>query len=546
MKYIWKLKYDKQSNEKDILRKILEVKNINKSEVKTFINCNLPVHSPFLLRNMEEAVTRIQKYKKILIFSDFDADGINATYVMYRGLMSLQNKFHWDIGYIIPERSDGYGLRKESIDNIKNLNYEVIITVDNGITALDAIEYAQSLGIDVIVTDHHKPGVRLPNCLIIDPQVDDYPFKYLCGAMVAFKFIQALYEKLNMKLDEELYKELLSSATIATVADVMDLSDENRTLVSEGLNYITHTNMIGLKKLMEILKINEMHAQTISFQIGPIMNAAGRVASPKVAFNLLMADDEVTAGKLANELVNLNKERRQVQKEIVETISEDLLKDDFIILHIPNDMKVGLLGPIASAISERYMKPCFVLSGKDKLSGSGRAANGYSILSFINTSRDILEGGGHESAAGISVLEKDLEELRERSNKHYRAWLKENNKSDKAYIYCLCEVDIKTCTMRLARDLAMLEPYGKGNQQINFVANDLKVRSVKILGDNAAIKFTLEQNGYEIKAIGFSKILSIYKEDMNVIDAVFNIEINTWNGISEVQLTLIDIRRNEF
>ena len=542
---IWRTKYNNFNNTKDIMRAILKLKNIDKEHVKEFITGQVPIHSPLLLNNMEEACEEIVKYKNICICSDYDADGVCANYIMYMGLQSLSNKFNWDISYIIPERQDGYGLSNKNIDKAKEKNVDCIITVDNGISAYDAVEYAKSLGINVIITDHHKLTTQMPNCLVVDPQVDEYPFKYICGALIAFKFICALYELNKVEMPRELYDELLSFAAIATIADIMKLTDENRFFVYEGLKRINKTQNIGLRTLINEANITSIKADTIAFLIGPMINAAGRLASPTIAHDLFISEDIAECEKLAKKLIELNKQRKSLQKDIIDQIPADVLKDDFIVFYNPNAGK-GVLGTIASSISDRYKKPCFVLSGHKRLTGSGRTAHGYSILSFINSSRDILDGGGHTEAAGITLLEENLDELRRRCNIHFKNWLQQNDKSLDDILYSLGEIPFSLIDLRFAENLEMLEPYGCGNPKITFISRNVNIREANIIGSTQnAIKFKFEQNGIHLDGIGFNNIINLYNDKMHNVDIAYTININEWNGIKTVQLQLVDIRRNE-
>jgi single-stranded-DNA-specific exonuclease len=362
--------------------------------------------------------------------------------------------------------------------------------------------------------------------------------------MVAFKFITALYHEMGKEIPEEDYEDLLSMAVIATISDIMDLVDENRTYVAEGLKYINKTKNIGLKQLMQVAKIVTVKSDTIAFHIGPMINAAGRLKSPYLALNLLLADDEIEAFKYAVELYELNNKRRKFQKDAIKNISEEVLKDDFIVLYLADASK-GILGTIASSVAETYKKPCFVLGGHKRLTGSGRAAKGYSILSFINANRDILEGGGHEAAAGITVDEEKLQELKERCNAHYRNWLEENNRPKEDFLLCLSELDFSMCNMRLAENLMKMEPYGKGNMPIAFITYQVKVKDVKILGETKnAIKFMFKKDETEVSAIGFAPVIAAYK-DWKTVDIAYNIGINEWRGNRTVQLMIVDIKESK-
>ena len=350
----------------------------------------------------------------------YDADGICATTIMYIGLKELARFYDFNIHYIIPLRQDGYGLSNKTVEEAKEYNSDLIITVDNGIAANKAIEYAKLLDMDVIVTDHHKAIIDpisneqiLPNCLIIDPQIDDYPYKFICGACVAFKFIEKLFEetlndpqfnsyfikntteKMNLYLyNQDLYDELISLNAIATIADVMKITDENRFYVGIGLKKLAHCKNQGLKILLKSLDLGELNVNSIAYTLGPIINAAGRLETPYIALNLLLAEDVNECIKLTKKLISLNSQRRKLQRQAIENIPENILKNNFIVIYDATIEK-GILGSIASAIADKYKKPTFVLTGQDNLTGSGRTANGYPILTFIQESKDLVSGGGH-------------------------------------------------------------------------------------------------------------------------------------------------------
>lgn len=544
-KFIWKVQYPKPQSIKDIMKNIIKQKHLDITTIKDYINGDVKTHSYTLLNNLEDAVKELcNNAHHIFIQNDSDPDGITSGCIMYLGLKELSSIYNWKVEYSVAERKDGYGLSKTAVNKAINNGADYIITTDNGITANEAIEYAQENGIKVIVTDHHLPGKELPKCLIIDPQIDDYPFKYICGALVAFKFIEAVFDYSVYNMSVDLYEELLSFVAIGTVSDVMKLTDENRFYVSKGLEIINRTKNLGLQALIREANLTNVTAETIAFHIGPMLNAANRLSSPQLAMDLLLADDEVIANERAKKLANLNRERRKLQKEAADNISPDILQDNFIILYQPN-ITNGICGSIASSISDKYKKPCFVLSGKNRLVGSGRSAKGYSILDFIKSIPDLVQGGGHAAAAGIAVDEDKLEELRQRANEHFNNWLLENDKDIEENLYILNELSFNLIDMRLANNLEALAPFGNGNPRPMFMTSNVNVISASCVGtDKNVLRLELEKNDKKFIAIAFADVIDQYNTDMTNIDIVYNITLNEWNNSCTVQLQLVDLRKS--
>ena len=549
---IWEVLYNKPTEYKDILRDIIQFKQIDKVHIKDYLECNVPTHDAYLLHNMKEAVTRLNNYKNITIFGDSDCDGVSATAIMYIGLKAL-NKFN--IHYQLPLRQEGYGLSNKAIDQAKADGSEVIITVDNGITAINEVNYAKSLGIDIIVTDHHLPlmidgQMKLPDCLVVDPQTDNYPFKFICGACVAFKFIEKLFLENGIDLQRDkpaLYDELLCINAIATVADVMQIVDENRYYVGIGLQKLAVTENEGLKALIKAIAPIELTSETIGFQIGPAINAAGRLETPYKALDLLLAEDINDCIRLSKQLIDLNTKRKKLQKEAVARIPEDLVKDNFIVYYDP-DIHKGILGTVASSLVEKYKKPCFVLGGKEKLAGSGRSIGYYSLLDFIQTSRDIINGGGHASAAGISIDEEQLDELKRRANEHYAIWCKNNNKGLDHVLQIICELDFSLISLNLAKNLAMLAPFGTGNAKPLFMTQDVNVLEGKLIGSNAnALKLKFEKDNCKLTGISFSMdLINKFNKDIKKMDIVYSVEANEYPAkIFNIQLNIIDFRASD-
>lgn len=337
--YIWKSLFNKTNSIKQIMQNIIKQKHIDRTTLSDYLKCHVPTHDAYLLKNMRKALQKIKQAKNICIIGDYDADGVCATAIMYIGLKELARFYNFNINYIVPLRQDGYGLSVKTIDEAKEKNADLIITVDNGIAAIDQVNYAHSLNVDIVITDHHKAQIDpvseemlLPDCLIVDPQIDNYPFKFICGACVAFKLIEKLFEEtlndskfnlsdfvdtdmLDKRLKEftninngfinfnkkpiinlqiynpNLYDELLALNAVATVADVMKISNENRYYVGIGLQKLKNCKNLGLRTLIKSVDLGGLNVDSISYTIGPIINAAGRMDTPYLALNLLLAED---------------------------------------------------------------------------------------------------------------------------------------------------------------------------------------------------------------------------------------------------------------
>ena len=534
----WKIKYMKPVNETGILRNIKNDKNMDDEEFKKFIKCSEEIIDPYKLVNMDKCVEEIKKHKKILVSGDYDADGIMATVIMYIGL----KQYGFDVCVHIPERSDGYGIKNDIVDKAERLGCDCIITVDNGIACKTVCDYAKEKNIAIIITDHHQPTKELPCEFVVDPQIQDYPVSNICGAFVAYKFISAFVE-----LDEARKHELIEFATIATVADVMPLVGENRTLVHKGLQYIKRSNNAGIRALLNILRVDRksIEASTISFSLSPVINASGRMDSPMIAYNTFITENDGEASSLAKKLCSLNEERKKMQLEVVNAMQVDD-STDFIIANI-QDAKAGILGLIAQEVTKKFGKPCFALTKHGKyLGGSGRSINNFNIFNLIDNHRDIVFGGGHAEAAGIGLEEANLAEFQEICNKEYREYMKDYD-SDAGMIEAICEIDISMITDKLINNLNCLEPCGNNNIKPVFYTNVI-VEDAHIIGKNKnALKFIARQNGCTISAIGFNNICEKYEAfgEPSKLDILYTVGYNYWNDSRTKQIMLIDIRMPE-
>lgn len=536
--------------------------------VDSFINPTLEkLHDPFLLKDMEKAIDLIietmENGESIRIFGDYDQDGISSTMTLLDGLLY----FYDDISYDIPDRViDGYGISDRMIDRAIEANVSLIITCDNGISAIDQVKRLKENGIKVIVTDHHQVSKKedgewveqiLPqaDCVINPKRLDNtYPFDDLCGAGVAFKLIQALYQRLDG--DMEYLYGLLEYVAMGTVCDVVSLTDENRIFVREGLKRINNTEKLAIKALVEENSWNrEVSAYTLGFIIGPCMNATGRLSTAKLAIDMLMEDDIEKIRTYAKKLVSLNTERKELTNIGLEKTLEIIkdkkyYNDDIIIVDVEN-IEESICGIIAGRIKEKFNKPTIIMTQSSRneiLKGSGRSIEAYNIYKEVFEIKDVLESfGGHPMACGLSIRSDKVEEFRQKLNDKSKL-----KKDDFVNIINIdAQIPIDKLSLEFAESLQRLEPFGKDNPKAKFADKNLFIKNINMIGkNNNTMKMILNKNGRDIEAIKFNaqkdyKYLSDkFKANIigNKIDAVFYPDINEFNGRRNLQVKLIDIR----
>lgn len=564
----------------NVLYKILINRNIDTEEkIKSFLEPDLSnLNSPILLKDMVKAsnyiLNCISKKKKIRIIGDYDVDGVTSTYILYKGLKRING----NVSYDIPHRvQDGYGINNHLIDKAAADDIDLIITCDNGIAARDAIEYANSLNIDVIVTDHHEvPKIEnsgvvedsIPNAkAVIDPKQKEcnYPFQEICGAVVALKLIEYLYLIKGIEKDE-FYETFLPYAAIATICDVMPIIDENRIIVSKGIEYLKKSKDVGLIALFEACDINpdKLDVYHLGFIIGPTINSSGRLESAKKAIALLLEEDYSEAIKMAKELRALNSERQDLTNEAFEQIDEkitdeDLLNKHNVLILYKEGLNESILGIVAGKIKEKYYRPVAVLSDSNGIiKGSGRSIEEYDMFSEFSKSKHLLKSfGGHKMACGLSLerenLEKFIEDIDSKENLTKEDLIKK--------IYIDGQLSLKYISMQLAKNIESLAPFGNGNSAPKFGAKNLNIISLKVLGKNKNfIKMTLQENNVNFTATLFedgnsflSKLAKYYGKNavlelLNgrpsniLIDIVFNLEINEYLGNSSIQLKIKNYR----
>lgn len=574
-----KADFDKMSRESGVsplLCRIMVNRGIIGPEaVRSFLNPNTgALLDPGTMRDLEKGVEiileKIRQGKKIRIIGDYDVDGVVSTYILYKAFERCGAK----VDYAIPHRIlDGYGINNAIIDKAREDQVDTIITCDNGIAARDQVEYAKAFGITVVVTDHHEVPfiedenherihILPPADAVIDIKRPDcsYPFKSLCGAGVAFKFVQVLYGKLYIPQSE--YLAFYEFVAIATVCDVVDLTGENRIFVKEGLSRIGNTRNPGLKALMQQTGIwgKEIGVYHLGFIIGPCINASGRLDWAEKGLKLLLTPETEEAEKLAFELHSLNTERKNMTlagvEETVAAIENSSLKEDKILVVYRPDIHESIAGIIAGKIREKYNVPAFIITDAEKgVKGSGRSIEEYNMFEGLLECKELLNRfGGHPMAAGLSLERENLDLLRKKLNQS--AALTEEDLIPKVYIDA--RILLSGITLKLAEELSLLEPYGKGNPKPLFAEKGIAVSRAALLGSgrNVLKLRLLAAPGQQLDCIYFGSAVDfdeyikgkygagecekLYKGTAAGIelDIIFNIDINEYNGNRSVQLVM--------
>ena len=527
-------------------------------EIRSYLYGTLAeIPSPWKMKDMERAVQILQKKitqkKKIRIIGDYDIDGVTATCILLKGLKRLNA----NVDTYIPDRvKDGYGMHEQLIDKALEDGIDTILTCDNGIAAAAEIEYAKKEGLTVIVTDHHDIPFRdtedgriwiIPKAdAVVNPKQNDclYPNKNICGAVVAWKLIWALYERLGIDSDE--IWDFLELAAIATVGDVMDLQGENRIIVKEGLKKLSSTSFEGLKALICVNNLEgaEITAYHVGFVIGPCINASGRLDTAARSLELLLADNMEDAMKLADDLYDLNQSRKamteQGKEQAIQSIEENNLgKDRVLVVYLP-DCHESLAGIIAGRIREAYNKPVFGLTkGADGVKGSGRSIEAYSMYEELVKCSDLLtQFGGHPMAAGLSMEEKNVELFRRRLNDN--CTLTEQDLIPKIMIDV--PMPISYLSKKLTEQLKVLEPFGKGNSKPLFAQKNLRAVGIRVFGRNrnVAKMLLIDENGIKMDAVYFGEAQEFvdFVQAHDTISVTYYPEINVFQGRENLQVVI--------
>ena len=567
----------------EVVAKLLVNRGIyNVDMAKEFLGGNVSdFNNPKEMLGMNGAVELMKSSiitgEKILIVGDYDVDGVISTYVLYTAI----KKCGGNVSFHIPDRiKEGYGINESIIREAHTNNVDIIITCDNGIAAYDQVKLAKELGMQVIITDHHdvpfknledgtKEYLLPPADAVINPKQNDcnYPFDKICGATVAFKFIQVLYEEFD--INEEYSLDLIQYAAIGTVCDVVDLVDENRIIVKEGLRQINNTSNLGLKELIDIkIKDNNVSVYALGFLIGPCLNASGRLELASLGVELLLTENEQKAKELAEKLSLLNIERQSLTQEgleagINEVISNNMLDTDKVLVVYLPDLHESIAGIVAGRLKEKFNLPTIVLTkAHDGAKGSARSIEGYNIFEELVKCKELLgKFGGHPMAAGLSLPTENINEFRTMIN--HNCTLTEDDLINKVSI----DMALPICYLstELIDDLKILEPFGKGNSKPAFGVRGLSVIKASILGKNKnVLKLQLREDTKALYTVlegiyfgdienfkdmviekygiyEYNKMIAGTKNDVKV-DLVYYPEINEFNGKQTLQLKISNIR----
>lgn len=532
---------------------------------------------PFLMKDMRKAAERIlaavENKESIAIYGDYDADGVSSVSLLFLYLEGLDPDIQ--LGYYIPDRcSEGYGMSTDAVDKLAAKGVELIVTVDTGISAAKEVAYATSLGIDVVVTDHHECPAVLPTaCAVVDPHQElcPYPFKELAGVGVAFKLIMAI-ERLRRgenadprAIDQEIYRDYADLAALGTVADVMPVVGENRLIITYGLKRMAQSPRPGIRALLECanaVKNGKLTASSIGFGLAPRINAAGRMDKSSKAVELLLLSDsdrdaEKTAAIIAEALCEYNKDRQaqesRIAEQVYERVEASFSPEDRVIVADGDDWHSGVIGIVASRVTERYHRPSIMITYKDSPDrtggeldvgkGSGRSIEGVNLIEAIAASSDCLvKFGGHELAAGLSVTRGNVDTLRKQLNDYMKA----NYPADafEARVRADLTLSANDLTMKLANELLLMEPFGNGNPTPLFYLADAKITKSYAIGTGKHLKLNLERDGISFAGVMFNAGYEAFNFAVGEsVDLLFQLDINEYNNVKSLQLLVREMRR---
>ena len=547
---------EKIENEYEInklLATILVNRNIKEpKDIRLFLKpTREDFHDPYLIKDMEIAVQRIIKAinnkEKVTIYGDYDVDGITSITV----LKSFLSDIGLECKSYIPDRlEEGYGLNKNAIDSILKKGCDLMITVDCGISGNEEIDYANSLGIETIVTDHHEPGDKLPNAIaVIDNKRKNstYPFRELAGVGVVFKLIQALGIKLGLK--EETYLKYLDIVCLGTISDIVPLVDENRVIAKLGLMLVQQTRNIGLRSIINSSGYKKVDSTTISFGVAPRVNACGRMGMAEEALNLFLSKNINEVNELTKRLNEHNSLRQSIEKQIFEEVLKQIEENDLdkhkVIVLGGKNWHHGVIGIVSSKVTEMYFKPSILLSFEEDGigKGSGRSIPGFDLHEALTKCGQTIEKfGGHSMAIGITLKKDKFEEFK---NKFEQIAIDEHIERIVPIIKIDAKINLDDINKEMVESLKQLEPFGEANKMPIFLFKNLKIDSIRALSEGKHLKLTLKDKNNIINAIGFNigKLADEYRIG-DKIDVVGTLEINTFNGVDNLQINIKDIMKS--
>lgn len=509
--------------------------------------------NPFLLPDMKKAVNRIKKAfrdkEQVVIYGDYDIDGLSATAVLYDALTS----FGLQIATFIPSRfDDGYGLSNGALEKLAENGAKLVITVDCGSLSIDEVAYATSLGIDVIITDHHMVGDMLPDAVaVINPKRQDhkYPFKDFSGVGVAFQLVRALQQTLK-GLEPGQEKWLLDLVALGTICDVVDLVGENRTLVYWGLKVLRKSHRPGLKALLAVAKVDSKNitTQTVGFMLGPRLNASGRLESAQASLDLLTSTTGQEALAIAMQLNEMNQERRSQQQVIFQEalVQAEKYKKDSVLVLSHAEWSHGIIGIVAAKIMETYKKPTFVLQEMgEETKGSARSFGDFSVgMAVRKAERHIISGGGHALAAGVSLSTEKITLFRDSVNDYYQSL---NLTKQTQHLQPQEEIvvkDFSDFSIELVEEIALLEPFGQGNSQPIFKVDQVRIVDIRRMGDKKQhVRITCsDYMDRQLQCVAFSAPKHFFQYPDGEVAIWIALEINEWNGSRSLQARLLEVR----
>ena len=524
---------------------------IEEKQIEKFLNPKRSdFYNPYEMPDMKIAVKRIVKAienkEKTIIYGDYDVDGITSVTV----LKSFLKERGLEVAEYIPNRlEEGYGLNKIAVEGIAKKGYTLMITVDCGISAIEEVKYANELGIETIVTDHHEPGNELPEAIaVVDAKRKDnkYPFRNLAGVGVVFKLIQAI--AMELKLDEKEYLKYLDIVCIGTISDIVPLVDENRVIVKLGLKLVEQTKNLGLRAILQASGYNKIDSSTISFGVAPRINACGRMGHQEEALKLFLSKEIDEVNELTQELNEYNRLRQETEKNIytdaVMQIEKNGLANNNTIVVMGKNWHHGVIGIVSSKITEMYFKPSILLCEEDDYGkGSGRSIPGFDLHEALTQCNNTIEKfGGHSMAVGINVKKDKFEEFKQKLEQI----AKEKNIEE---IVPILKIDAQISLDEINKDmvdsLKELEPFGEENKMPLFVFKNLKIDSIRALSEGKHLKLTIKDNKNIVNAIGFNlgELSNEYKIG-DKVDVVGNLEINSFNGAQNIQINIKDIMKS--